>query len=59
VVLNGHRNRAAIEGVAEDARSFGVRAIAVLADVGAPAADGSSIFQAGTASRSYPTGRTT
>jgi 3-oxoacyl-[acyl-carrier protein] reductase len=38
VVINGHRNQAAIEGVAEEARSLGVRAIAVLADVGDPAA---------------------
>jgi len=38
VVINGHRNHAAIEGVAEEARSLGVRAITVLADVGDPAA---------------------
>ncbi len=38
VVINGHRNQAAIEAVAEEARGFGVRAIAVLADVGDPAA---------------------
>ena len=38
MVINGHRNQAAIEGVAEEARSLGVRAIAMLADVGDPAA---------------------
>jgi 3-oxoacyl-[acyl-carrier protein] reductase len=38
VVINGHRNLAAIESVAEEARGLGVRAMAVLADVGDPAA---------------------
>ena len=38
VVINGHRNQAAIDAVAEEARSLGVRAISVLADVGDPAA---------------------
>jgi NAD(P)-dependent dehydrogenase (short-subunit alcohol dehydrogenase family) len=38
VVINGHRNQAAIEAVAEEARALGARAIAVLADVGDPAA---------------------
>jgi 3-oxoacyl-[acyl-carrier protein] reductase len=38
VVINGHRNQAAIEAVADEARSLGVGAIAVLADVGDPAA---------------------
>jgi 3-oxoacyl-[acyl-carrier protein] reductase len=38
VVVNGHRNAAAIESVAEEARALGVKAIAVLADVGDPVA---------------------
>jgi 3-oxoacyl-[acyl-carrier protein] reductase len=38
VVINGHRNQAAIEAVAEEARGLGVRALAVLADVGDPEA---------------------
>src|ERR1700709_2131763 len=38
VVINGHRNQAAIEAVAEEARGLGAGAIAVLADVGDPAA---------------------
>jgi 3-oxoacyl-[acyl-carrier protein] reductase len=38
VVINGHRNFAAIERVAEEARGLGVQAMAVLADVGDPAA---------------------
>ncbi|WP_375489326.1 SDR family NAD(P)-dependent oxidoreductase [uncultured Mycobacterium sp.] len=38
VVINGHQDQAAIESVAEEARSFGVGALAVLADVGDPAA---------------------
>ncbi len=38
VVINGHQNQAAIESVAEKARSFGVGALAVLADVGSPSA---------------------
>src|SRR6185312_7502721 len=33
VVLNGHRNQAAIDAVAAEARAFGVGALAVLADV--------------------------
>jgi 3-oxoacyl-[acyl-carrier protein] reductase len=38
VVINGHRNAAAIESVAEEARAADVKAIAVLADVGDPVA---------------------
>jgi 3-oxoacyl-[acyl-carrier protein] reductase len=38
VVINGHRNLAAIEAVAQEASALGVGAIAVLADVGDPAA---------------------
>jgi 3-oxoacyl-[acyl-carrier protein] reductase len=38
VVINGHRNQEAIDRVAEEARGLGGRAIAVLADVGDPAA---------------------
>ena len=38
VVVNGHRNVEAIEAVAREARALGVRAIAVQADVGDPAA---------------------
>ena len=38
VVINGHRNQGAIEAVAEEARSLGVEALAILADVGDPAA---------------------
>jgi 3-oxoacyl-[acyl-carrier protein] reductase len=38
VVINGHRNQAAIDAVADEARTFGVGAITVLADVGDPAA---------------------
>jgi 3-oxoacyl-[acyl-carrier protein] reductase len=38
VVINGHRNQAAIEAVAEEARAAGVGALAVLADVGEAAA---------------------
>jgi 3-oxoacyl-[acyl-carrier protein] reductase len=38
VVINGHRNQAAIKAVAEEARGLGVRALAVLADVGDPEA---------------------
>jgi 3-oxoacyl-[acyl-carrier protein] reductase len=38
VVINGHRNQAAIEAVANEARGLGAGAISVLADVGDPAA---------------------
>ncbi len=38
VVINGHRNQAAIDSVAAEARALGAGAIAVLADVGDPAA---------------------
>src|SRR4051812_21789365 len=38
VVINGHRNVEAIEAVAAEAREFGGKAIAVLADVGDPVA---------------------
>ena len=38
VVINGHRNQGAIEAVAEEARALGVVALAILADVGDPAA---------------------
>ncbi len=38
VVVNGHRNQSAIDTVAEEARALGVGALAVLADVGDPAA---------------------
>ena len=38
VVINGHRNQGAIEAVAEEARALGVEALAILADVGDPAA---------------------
>jgi 3-oxoacyl-[acyl-carrier protein] reductase len=38
VVINGHRNQAAIESVAAEVRELGGNAIAVLADVGDPAA---------------------
>jgi len=38
VVINGHRNAEAIESVAQEARSLGVGALPVLADVGDPAA---------------------
>jgi 3-oxoacyl-[acyl-carrier protein] reductase len=38
VVINGHRNQEAIEAVAEEARGLGVRAMAILADVGDPVA---------------------
>jgi len=38
VVLNGHRNQAAIDAVAAEARTLGANALAVLADVADPAA---------------------
>jgi 3-oxoacyl-[acyl-carrier protein] reductase len=38
VVLNGHRNRAAIDAVAAEVRALGANALAVLADVADPAA---------------------
>jgi NAD(P)-dependent dehydrogenase (short-subunit alcohol dehydrogenase family) len=46
VVLNGHRNQAAIDAVAAEARDLGVGALAVLADVGDPAAVQSMVDQA-------------
>lgn len=46
VVLNGHRNQAAIDAVAEEARALGVGALAVLANVGDPAAVHSMVDQA-------------
>jgi 3-oxoacyl-[acyl-carrier protein] reductase len=46
VVVNGHRNQAAIDTVAAEARSLGVGALAVLADVGEPAAIQSMVDQA-------------
>ena len=38
VVMNGHRNQAAIDAVAAEARTLGANALAVLADVADPAA---------------------
>jgi 3-oxoacyl-[acyl-carrier protein] reductase len=38
VVINGHRNQEAIDRVAAEIEAFGVRSLAVLADVGDPAA---------------------
>jgi 3-oxoacyl-[acyl-carrier protein] reductase len=38
VVINGHRNQEAIDRVAAEAEALGVRSLAVLADVGDPAA---------------------
>ena len=38
VVLNGHRNQAAIDAVAAEVRALGANALAVLADVADPAA---------------------
>src|ERR1051325_8243880 len=38
VVVNGHRNQSAIDGVAAEARTLGVGALAVLADVADPEA---------------------
>jgi 3-oxoacyl-[acyl-carrier protein] reductase len=46
VVINGHRNQTAIDTVADEARALGVRAIAVLADVGDPAAVQSMVDRA-------------
>jgi 3-oxoacyl-[acyl-carrier protein] reductase len=46
VVVNGHRNRAAIEGVADEARALGVGALAVLADVADASAVQSMVDQA-------------
>jgi 3-oxoacyl-[acyl-carrier protein] reductase len=46
VVVNGHRNQAAIDAVASEARSLGVGALAVLADIGEPAAVQSMVDQA-------------
>jgi NAD(P)-dependent dehydrogenase (short-subunit alcohol dehydrogenase family) len=46
VVVNGHRNQAAIDAVAAEARSLGVGALAVLTDVGDPAAVQSMVDQA-------------
>lgn len=46
VVLNGHRNQAAIDAVAAEVRELGVGALAVLADVGDPAAVQSMVDQA-------------
>ncbi len=46
VVVNGHRNLAAIEAVAAEARDLGVKAIAILADVGDPAAVQSMVDRA-------------
>lgn len=46
VVLNGHRNQVAIDAVAVEARALGVGALAVLADVGDPAAVQSMVDQA-------------
>ena len=37
VVLNGHRNQAAIDAVAAEVRTLGTNALAVLADVADPA----------------------
>jgi 3-oxoacyl-[acyl-carrier protein] reductase len=49
VVINGHRNQAAIEAVAEEARTLGAKALAVLADVGDPAAVQAMVDQAASA----------
>ncbi len=46
IVLNGHRNQAAIDAVAAEARELGVGTLAVLADVGDPAAVQSMVDQA-------------
>lgn len=46
VVVNGHRNKAAIDAVATEARSLGVGALAVLADVADAAAVQSMVDQA-------------
>jgi 3-oxoacyl-[acyl-carrier protein] reductase len=46
VVVNGHRNQSAIDGVAAEARTLGVGALAVLADVADPAAVQGMVDQA-------------
>jgi 3-oxoacyl-[acyl-carrier protein] reductase len=46
IVVNGHRNQAAIESVAEEVRALGAGALAVLADVGDPAAVQAMVDQA-------------
>jgi 3-oxoacyl-[acyl-carrier protein] reductase len=46
VVLNGHRNQAAIDAVAAEVRAFGVGALAVLADVADAAAVQAMVDQA-------------
>src|SRR5262245_56094055 len=46
VVVNGHRNQAAIDGVAAEARGLGVGALAVLADVADHAAVQAMVDQA-------------
>lgn len=46
VVVNGHRNQAAIDAVAAEARALGVGALTVLADVADPAAVQSMVDQA-------------
>ena len=46
VVVNGHRNQAAIDAVAAEARQLGVGALAVLADIADPTAVQSMVDQA-------------
>jgi NAD(P)-dependent dehydrogenase (short-subunit alcohol dehydrogenase family) len=46
VVVNGHRNRAAIDGVAVEARALGAGALAVLADIADAAAVQAMVDQA-------------
>jgi len=46
IVVNGHRNQGAIDAVADEIRGLGARAIAVLADVGDPAAVQSMVDRA-------------
>ena len=48
VVVNGHRNQSAIDGVAAEARTLGVDALAVLADVADPVAVQAMVDQATT-----------
>ncbi|HKD74844.1 MAG TPA: SDR family oxidoreductase [Ktedonobacterales bacterium] len=48
VVVNGHRNKAAIDGVAAEARGLGVGALAVLADIADHAAVQAMVDQATT-----------
>jgi 3-oxoacyl-[acyl-carrier protein] reductase len=48
VVVNGHRNQSAIDGVAAEARTLGVGALAVLADVADPVAVQAMVDQATT-----------